>query len=153
MPLTYRCRCENPDCGKQFTANRKDAKFCSAVCRKQASRVTDNVTDNVGSTNDEGTITDISDAIRDTPRSTRQTRKAATSTNTEQGDTAPPAGNIKTDHTHCNVHPHQHPEGRTQCSGRYYCNTCHAWFSGPPCEGMTIPSVLARLHNPGLGPR
>ncbi len=31
--------CELPDCGKPFEPARKDAKYCSAVCRKQATRL------------------------------------------------------------------------------------------------------------------
>jgi hypothetical protein len=31
-------RCENPDCGKTFTASRSDAKFCSSRCRQAVHR-------------------------------------------------------------------------------------------------------------------
>lgn len=132
MPIMYRCKCD--DCGKGFSASRKDAKFCSAACRVAATRKRDE-----------------QDAIRNT---SRNTLKAVTSTDTEAVTDIPGPRPVVTarvtDHSSCCIYPHDHPKGRTICSGRFWCESCEAWFSAPPCAGMTIPAPLMKLQAPGL---
>jgi len=44
-------------CSNEFESRRTDAKYCSSSCRKKASRVTDNVTDNPNDVTDKLSVT------------------------------------------------------------------------------------------------
>jgi hypothetical protein len=44
--------------------------------------------------------------------------------------------------THAHVlHPHQHVavDGKTWCSGRFWCQDCREWVTAKPCAGAILP--------------